>query len=49
MCRVRINLNLGLSWCHLCTEVEKSVIRAESSKQEGDRVTKEVETDLVLV
>lgn len=49
MCRVRINLTLGLSWGHLCTEVEKSVIRIESSKQRGDRVVKEVETDLVLV
>lgn len=49
MCRVRINLNLGLSWGHLCTELEKSVIRIESSKQRGDRVVKEVETDLVLV
>lgn len=49
MCRVRINLNLGLSWGHLCTEVEKSMIRTESSKQGEDRVAKEVEMDLVLV
>lgn len=49
MDRVRIDLNLGMNWGHLCTEDEESMMRLKSSKQGRDKDTKEEKTDLVLV